>query len=70
MKRGGWWTLVVLAALMMAIHEHHPDTARLLIAHGADVSLRNQDGATALSWAMRGNESDTVKELRRVGARE
>jgi ankyrin repeat protein len=29
--------------------------------------LRNQDGATALDWAKRGNEDDLVKELRRAG---
>jgi ankyrin repeat protein len=52
----------------MAIHEHHPDTARLLITRGADIRMRNQDGATALAWATRGKEDDLAKELRRAGA--
>ena len=56
-------------ALMMAIREHHAETARLLIARGADVNHRNQDGATALDWAKRGNETDMEKELRRAGAK-
>jgi ankyrin repeat protein len=40
----------------------------LLIASGANVSRRNQDGATALAWAKELNEDDLVKELRRAGA--
>jgi ankyrin repeat protein len=55
---------------MMAIREHHLDTARLLVGRGADVNHRNQDGATALDWAKRGEEVDFVKELRRAGARD
>jgi len=55
---------------MMAVREHRLDTARLLIGRGADVNHRNQDGATALSWAKRGNEVDLEKELRRAGARD
>jgi ankyrin repeat protein len=34
------------------------------------VNHRNQDGATALDWAKRGEEVDFVKELRRAGARD
>jgi ankyrin repeat protein len=53
---------------MMAIHEHHPGTARLLIERGADVTHRNQSGATALSWAARGNETELALLLRQAGA--
>ena len=55
---------------MMAVREHRLDTARLLIGRGADVNHRNQDGASALSWAKRGNEVEFEKELRRAGARD
>ena len=55
---------------MMAVREHRLDTARLLIGRGADINHRNQDGATALSWAKRGNETDLEKELRRAGAKD
>jgi ankyrin repeat protein len=41
-----------------------------LIDRGADVTHRNQDGASALSWAKLNNEADLVKELRRAGARD
>ena len=55
---------------MMAVHENRPDTARLLINRGADLGHRNQDGATALSWAKQRGDDDLVKELRRAGAKE
>ena len=42
----------------------------LLIARGADVNHRNENGASALDWAKRGNEVDLEKELRRAGARD
>ena len=58
------------SALMMAIREHHPETARLLINEGADVNHRNADGATALSWARRGDETEIAEELHRAGARD
>ncbi len=56
-------------ALMMAIRQHHPDTARLLIEQGADVNFRNDAGATALAWAERGNETELAQQLRAAGAR-
>jgi ankyrin repeat protein len=52
---------------MMAIREHRLDTARLLIGRGADVNHRNQDGASAIDWARRGNETELEKELVRAG---
>jgi ankyrin repeat protein len=42
----------------------------LLIAKGADVNQRNQNGATALAWASRSNEQGMANELRRAGAKE
>jgi len=42
----------------------------LLLARGASVNLRNQNGATALSWALRGNEQEMATALRRAGAKE
>jgi ankyrin repeat protein len=41
----------------------------LLIARGADVNLRNQDGKSALDIARRSNEKAMVERLQRAGAR-
>ena len=37
---------------------------------GADVNHRNQNGASALDWALRGNEKKMAEQLRRAGARD
>jgi ankyrin repeat protein len=58
------------SALMMAVREGKGSTVTLLIARGANVNQRNQSGATALSWALRGNEQDMAAALRRAGAKE
>ncbi len=42
----------------------------LLIAKGADVNRRNQNGASALDWALRGNEKKMAEQLRRAGAKD
>ena len=43
---------------MMAVREGKGPTVELLIARGADVNRRNQNGASALAWALRGNEQN------------
>jgi uncharacterized protein len=58
------------SALMMAVHEGKGPAFTLLLSRGADVNVRNQNDATALSWAIRGNEKDMAEALRRAGARE
>ena len=55
---------------MMAVREGKGSTVELLIAKGADVNRRNQNGASALEWALRGNEKKMAEQLRRAGAKE
>ena len=54
---------------MMAVRGGHPETVDLLLSRGADLNRRNQDGATALSWARRGGFEAIEATLRRRGAR-
>jgi ankyrin repeat protein len=42
----------------------------LLIANRADVGARNENGASALDWAKRGNDAQMIAMLRRAGARD
>jgi ankyrin repeat protein len=55
---------------MMAVREGRFTTAELLVARGADVNHRNQNGANALDWAKRNNDTQLVARLRRAGARD
>jgi ankyrin repeat protein len=57
------------SALMMAVREDKFSTAALLIARGADVNLRNENGATALAWAERSGDRELIQRLKRAGAR-
>jgi ankyrin repeat protein len=52
-------------ALMRAVgnHEPHPDVARVLIEHGADVNLRSKAGLTALLLAVRQHDVESVRLL-------
>ena len=54
---------------MMAAREGRASTLDLLIARGADVNHRNENGASALDWAQRAKEPAMVDRLRRAGAR-
>jgi ankyrin repeat protein len=58
-----------MTALMMAAHEGKSSTVDLLIARGADVNVRNQDGTSALDMARRSNEKAMAERLQRAGAR-
>ena len=40
------------------------------VAKGADVNVKNENGATALAWAVRGNEQAMAQALRQAGARD
>lgn len=44
--------------LMMAAHYGHSDTVRLLLEEGADASLRNEQGLTAVDFARRAGRDD------------
>ena len=45
-------------------------TVKLLVWEVANVSAKNQDGATALQWANRIKRKDISDLLRQAGARE
>jgi ankyrin repeat protein len=54
---------------MMAVRGGHGATVDLLLARGADVNQRNQNGATALGWAVRSGFEAIEQALRARGAR-
>jgi len=56
--------------LMMAVRGGHTDTVDLLLAKGADPGRRNENGASALSWAKRAGNEAIEASLRRHGARD
>jgi Ankyrin repeats (3 copies) len=47
----------------------NPDVVKALIAAGADVNLRSQNGYTALTWALARNNGEVIRLLRRAGGR-
>jgi RNA polymerase sigma factor (sigma-70 family) len=49
--------------LILAIQHRSPKTARLLLNHGADVTLHDGAGDTAIDWAKRANEPALVSIL-------
>jgi len=55
---------------MMAVRESRASTFDLLLRRGADVQRRNENGASALDWAKRGNETAMAEKLRRAGAKD
>jgi ankyrin repeat protein len=57
-------------ALMMAVREGRGSTFDLLMRRGADFQRRNENGASALDWAKRGNETAMADKLRRAGAKD
>jgi hypothetical protein len=46
---------------MMAIHEGHDEVAAWLIRRGADRSVRNERGDTALDWAVKYQRTGVAK---------
>lgn len=50
--------------LMMAAHYGTPGAVKLLLASGADPTLKNQLGLTALDFAYRGNRQDSADLLK------
>jgi len=53
----------------MAVREGKFSTAEILIARGADVNRRNENGASALDWAQRNDDKVLVERLKRAGAK-
>lgn len=52
--------------LMMAARYGHPDSVRLLIESGADVTLQNQQGLTALDFAAGAGRQDIADLIRKA----
>jgi len=55
-------------ALMWAVAEKHPEVARMLIDHGADVHLHSTSGFTPLLFAAQQGEMDSARMLLEAGA--
>jgi len=55
---------------MMAVRGGHLEMVKLLVWELADFRLKNDDGATALGWALRVKRSDIEGHLRQAGATE
>jgi len=53
-----------LTALMAAAYRGHIDVIRVLLDHGADVSIKDQQGKTALLWAEAQGHADVAQVLR------
>lgn len=57
-----------MSPLMIASRNGETKLARTLLAFGADVNLRNDDGTTALMLAARHGHTDVVDALLKAGA--
>ena len=60
-----------VSALMWAVYNEHdnPEIISLLLDKGADVHHKAKDGSTALMWAMKKGNTQTVDLLKKAGAR-
>jgi len=56
--------------LMMAARGGHFETVRLLLSRKANPAARNHNGATAMAWALRSNNTNIADALRAAGATE
>jgi len=54
---------------MQTAWEGHTEAVQLLLAQGADVNARDNDGKTALMWAKRGG-TDLLMAARRMRCKE
>ena len=57
--------------LMWAVYNDHDnvDIIKALLDKGADVNIKANDGATALSWALKKGNTNTVALLKKAGAK-
>jgi ankyrin repeat protein len=61
----------VTPLMWTAFNEHdNPQFIQALLDRGALVNMRAKDGTTALSWAMKKGNTETVALLRKAGAKE
>jgi hypothetical protein len=65
-----WGIDFVEPALISAIKGGHRDVAELLLKHGADPSIKDSDGKSALQHARDGRHQDIVDVLVKAGAKE
>ena len=56
------------SALMFAAGEGHVEVVRTLLAHGADPSLRDEDGDQAADHASNNEHATVVRMLQEAGA--
>ena len=63
-------TIMRNTALMYTAEYGHASVMTLLLAAGADVTLRDRDGETALMTAQRRGDAITVQLLKSAGAEE
>ncbi|WP_342361953.1 ankyrin repeat domain-containing protein [Terrarubrum flagellatum] len=63
------WTALLEAVILGDGGVAHTEIARLLVAHGADVSLGDREGVTPLAHARRRGQSAVVALLEKAGAR-
>ncbi len=59
-----------LSTLMYAVMSADVDIVKLILAHKADVNLKNSHGTTAIKLAQGNNTQDIAKLLREAGAKE
>jgi len=55
---------------MAASEWGHIETVQALLAQGADVNAKNQDGHTALTYATEERLEDIIRLLKKSGAKE
>lgn len=67
---GNYTSCTGITPLLAASMNNHTETARLLIAEGANVQAHDSEGRTPLDWARHHNNEELVEILRRHGAKE
>ena len=69
-QEGAWAEVVsgVELSLVEAVKRGQKNLAVTLLSRGVDVNGREEDGTTALHWAVRANDAELVASLLRAGA--
>ena len=58
----------ITPSLIEAARNGHDDVVRTLLAAGADVKVKNDEGKSALMLAVLGGHEETARVLRQAGA--